>query len=184
MRIVSGKYGGRRLEVPKNKDIRPTSDKVRGAIFNALRARMDLEGAVVLDCFCGTGALGLEALSNGAAHCTFFDVSRESVALAKRNAEALGANDQSRFVLRDASKMIPWKEEYAAANLVFLDPPYNKGLIVPTLQSLHEGGWLAADALCVIEVERDFSAILPRPYVLLDEKTYGDTKVLYVSHPA
>ncbi len=183
MRIVSGIYGGRRLEVPKGKDIRPTSDKVRGAMFNALRSRMDLEGAVVLDCFAGTGALGLEALSNGAASCIFFDISRDSLALAKANAEVLGASDEACFVQRDASKMLPRKGDQAVADLVFLDPPYEKGLVVPTLQVLAEGDWLAAGAVLVIEAERDFVAILPKPYVLLDEKTYGDTKILYVSSP-
>ena len=109
MRIVSGKYGGRVLKTPRDDAIRPTSDKVRGAMFNALRSRMDFEGVHVLDCFCGTGALGLEALSQGAASCRFVDLNRSSLDLAKDNAAALGV--EAEFILQDVTKLPQRGEE-------------------------------------------------------------------------
>ncbi|MEM7680297.1 MAG: RsmD family RNA methyltransferase, partial [Pseudomonadota bacterium] len=125
MRIVAGLYGGRRLQVPKNRDIRPTSDKVRGAIFNALASRGVVDGVRVLDLFCGTGALGLEALSRGAVYCTFVDKVRESLDLAKANTASLGADELAAFLLQDATKISDMPEPY---DLVFLDPPYGKDL--------------------------------------------------------
>ena len=100
MRIVAGRYGGRKLMVPKGRDIRPTSDKVRGAVFNMLDSRGAVQGALVLDAFCGTGALGFEALSRGARHCTFIDKNSESLKLCRANAQALGAEGECRFFLQ------------------------------------------------------------------------------------
>ena len=177
MRIVAGTYGGRRLEVPKGRDIRPTSDKVRGAIFNALTSRGMVQSARVLDCFCGTGALGLEALSRGASHCTFVDSAPESLKLTKINAAALDAKAAD-FILKDAGKLPPAPQGYT---LLFLDPPYNKDLILPTLAHLDKQGWIAPGAMIVIEAEKNFTAALPAPFTLLDERTYGDTKVIYAS---
>ena len=101
MRIISGRYKGRVLEAPRGNDIRPTSDKVRGSVFNILRGRGVLDGVSVLDLFCGTGALGLEALSNGARQCVFVDKDRRSLDLARRNADRLGAEGCA-FILQDA----------------------------------------------------------------------------------
>ena len=105
MRIVAGTYGGRKLETPANNAVRPTSDKVRGAIFNALLSRIDIDDARVFDVFCGSGALGLEALSRGAAHCIFSDKSRQSLQLAQNNAKALGADHYATFQSLDATKL-------------------------------------------------------------------------------
>ena len=178
MRIVSGIYGGRKLEVPKGRDIRPTSDKVRGAVFNSLRSRGAVEGAHVLDAFCGTGALGLEALSQGAETCTFMDKEPKSLELAKRNALTLSA--QAKFILSDASKPQSYGGE--AYDLVFFDPPYEKGLISVTLQTLHEERALAAEAIIVCEAEKSWSGDAPAAYEMLDEKSYGDTKVVFFSY--
>ena len=218
MRIVAGQYGGRRLEVPKGRDIRPTSDKVRGAIFNALRSRGAVEHARVLDAFCGTGALGLEALSQGAAH---LDKSRESLELARRNAAALGLlpplqaqtitaspakagvletttfkrsplsrgmqnsglparNDEKdvEFLLKDSSKLGVCP--YDPFDLVFLDPPYEKGLITPTLNILHNQNWVAREGVVVCEMEKSWRGEIPTAYETLDEKTYGDTQVMFL----
>ena len=177
MRIVSGIYGGRKLTVPQGRDIRPTSDKVRGAIFNALRSRGAVEGAVVLDLFCGTGALGLEALSRGAASCTFIDKARSSVELAKENAAMLGAEGE--FIVRDAAKLGMAEERY---ELVFLDPPYKQGLVMAALEVLYEEGWLAQHAMVVVEAEREFSWPGHQAYALLDERTYKDTAVFYLEY--
>lgn len=179
MRIVSGKYGGRRLEEPKGRDIRPTGDKVRGAVFNALRSRGAVEGAVVLDAFCGTGALGLEALSQGASTCTFVDKARESLDLCRRNAQALGAVDAAQFLLRSAEKIGRKAEDMLPASLIFLDPPYGKGLVPAALEALSAGGWIEDGAWIAIESEKAFDGVLPGFCAVESEKTYGDTKVIF-----
>ena len=180
MRIIAGQYGGRRLQAPKDQAIRPTGDKIRGAIFNALRSRGVLEDAIVLDLFCGTGALGLEALSQGASHCTFVDKSRTSLDLAKENAKTLGAGGQSTFLLKDAAKLTAPPEQ--PATLIFLDPPYGKDLITLTLETLHTQNHLAPNAVLVIETAKIEAPTLPTPYKPLDERTYGDTKIIFATY--
>jgi 16S rRNA (guanine966-N2)-methyltransferase len=182
MRIVAGLYGGRRLLSPDNRDIRPTSDKIRGAIFNSLRSRGAVEGAYVLDGFCGTGALGFEALSQGASHCVFADSSRVSLDLARENAAALGIKNEAQFIVIDMGKYGQKSETKNKFNLVFLDPPYNKNLITPALESLDQGGCLAPDAILVVESERKFSGTFPGTYALLDEKISGETKIGFLSY--
>jgi 16S rRNA (guanine966-N2)-methyltransferase len=181
MRIVSGIYGGRRLIVPKGRDIRPTSDKVRGAIFNALESRGAVRSAVVMDVFCGTGALGLEALSRGASHCTFIDKARDSLSLARENANAFGAQALCDFILKDAASLAPRPENTPPATLVFLDPPYHMALAAPALEALHAGGWLMNDVCIILETEKNFNyAVLPEFLRVETEKTYGDTKVMFI----
>ena len=181
MRIVAGTYGGRRLQVPKGRDIRPTSDKVRGAIFNALEARRYVAGAQVLDAFCGTGALGLEALSRGADACTFCDQDKGSLALAKANAEELDVVGQCAFILRDAVKLAAAHsgQEY---DLVFLDPPYRKALIDHVLQGLAENRCLRDEAVCVLEMEKGYEPNLGSSFSVQSDKVYGDSRVLIVSY--
>lgn len=176
MRIVAGIYGGRRLHVSKGRDIRPTSDKVRGAIFNTLGGYIDFQGAQVLDAFCGTGALGLEALSRGAEHCTFIDKARTSLDLAKGNAADLGAEGASTFKIGDASKV----SLSGAYSLVFLDPPYAKGLVQQALDNLRPV--MADEAICVVESEKALDLGIDQDFELLKEKIYGDTKVLYLRY--
>lgn len=176
MRIVAGEFGGRRLQVPKNRDIRPTSDKVRGAIFNALMSKGEIEGACVLDLFCGTGALGLEAMSRGASRCTFIDKARESLGLAKANAQDLGV--QADFLLKDAAKI----SGLEAFSLVFLDPPYEQELVIPVLNNLDEQQLLETEAVLVVETEKGFSWPGHSSYELLDERLYGDTKIFYLAY--
>ncbi len=178
MRVVGGKYGSRILKAPKNDAVRPTSDKLRGAIFNILRSRGVLDGALAMDCFCGTGALGIEALSQGADTCVFVDNARASFDLAKENAATLKIGGEAEFIFRDATKMGPRPPNVPARTLVFLDPPYRKNLAPQALNSLIQGGWLAADAFCIIEVEKDFIAALPSGYAALDERIYGETKLI------
>lgn len=184
MRIVAGKYGGRRLSVPKGRDIRPTSDKVRGAIFNALRSRGAVDDALVLDAFSGSGALGLEALSQGAKHCIFIDKARESLSLTRQNVEGLGAADDSQLILKDASKIGQRPGHLSPVRLVFLDPPYAKGLVLLSLEALSEGDWLVDGAIIVVEAERSFNESFPASCEVLDEKIYGDTKVMFLRYQA
>jgi 16S rRNA (guanine966-N2)-methyltransferase len=179
MRIISGIAGGRKLLTPEGDAIRPTSDKVRGAIFNSLLSKTDIKDANVIDVFCGSGALGLEALSRGAKHCTFVDNSKVSLNLAKENAKALGFDNAS-FIFSDAAKLKASRSEKVA--LAFLDPPYNKGLITPALSALLAGGWLAKNAVFVVETEKNFNGDIPLTFQTLDEKNYGDTRVLFLRY--
>lgn len=184
MRIVAGEYRGRRLLTPKGRDVRPTSDKVRGAIFNALQARGAIEGQRVLDVFCGTGALGLEALSRGAAHCTFVDADRATLALARENAENLGAQDRCRFMNADMTRSERLGASASPYGLVFLDPPYRKSLIDAALSGLARNGWLDDGALCVVESEKGFEPVVDGSFTVHDLKTYGDTQVLILRYSA
>jgi len=178
MRITGGDYGGRILESPTDRTIRPTSDKVRQAIFNMLNARGAVDGAVVLDGFCGTGALGIEALSWGAASCTFIDKNRRSLDLARKNHAALGITAKSDFLLKDCAKPGLRPADIAAANLVFLDPPYKQDLIPQALAGLAEARWLAPDAHILIESEKSFDpAMAGAGFNVVLTRDYGDTRV-------
>lgn len=177
MRITGGEYRGRILQAPKGDAIRPTSDKVRQAIFNMLNARGLVEGANVLDAFCGTGALGIEALSWGASSAAFMDKNKTSLDLAKSNHTALKISASCNFVLKDATKPGAKPENIAAATLVFLDPPYNQNLISASLSALSDGGWMAAGAHVLIETERGYDAASLTGYDVLMTRDYGDTAV-------
>ncbi len=182
MKIVSGAYGGRRLIVPKNKDIRPTTDKVRGAIFNMLGSRGCVDGAHVLDAFCGTGALGIEALSRGAAHCTFMDKARTSLDLTRQNIEALGIED-SDVIFGDATRAINAKPAQGF-DLILLDPPYKKGLLPMAINAIIQAGALSDDAWVMCETERSCE-ILGRDGLSIDaEKIYGEVKVTLLHYTA
>lgn len=179
MRITGGKYGGRAIEPPRDMRVRPTSDKVRQAVFNILTSRGLVVEAAVLDAFCGTGALGLEALSRGALCCTFIDKSRESLELCRKNHAALKIEETSSFVLKDSARAGPKPAGIAAANLVFLDPPYRQDLVRAALEGLNAGGWIAPDAAILIETERGYD---PAPLVAMGygielTRDYGDTAI-------
>ena len=183
LRITGGKFGGRKLAAPGDDRVRPTSDKVRQAIFNIL-AHQDLgialEDARVADLFAGTGALGLEAISHGAAFCLFVEDAAASRALIHRNIEELGLTGVSKIWRRDATQlgaMAPGAD--GPFDLVFLDPPYRKNLVAPALASLSEGGWLAPGALLIVETAGDESLAAERIQIL-DTRMYGETTVSFL----
>lgn len=182
MRIISGIYGSRKLEEPRTKAIRPTSDKVRGAIMNALESSTGIEGKYVLDGFSGTGALGLEALSRGAQHCMFIDQNRTSMELTQSNANLLKATESCDFALKDMTRLPERNETTAPRDLVFLDPPYNEDLIFDSLESLLNGRWLAPNSTIVVEEDKSYEPDFPDGFEITSEKIYGDTKVLYLTH--
>src|SRR4051794_34326596 len=165
MRIVGGRWRGRSLAGPKSDAIRPTSDRLRETIFNILAHAYDdpVAGARVLDLFAGTGAMGLEALSRGAAFALFVDESAQARGLIRENVEALGLGGATRLFRRDATRM-----GSAAPNtpfsLVFCDPPYGKELGPKALQSCAVGGWLEPNALVVVEEAQGVEVILPEGY--------------------
>src|SRR5215468_8167293 len=152
MRIVGGRLGGRTLAAPKSQNIRPTSDRLRESLFNILAHRYGeaITGARVLDLFAGTGALGLEAISRGAAFALFVDDGAEARALIRANVEALGLGGVTRIFRRDATALGA-AHPLEPFSLVFVDPPYGKGLAERALAAAHAGGWLTADALIVVE---------------------------------
>lgn len=175
MRIVAGTHRSRILETPKNDAIRPTSDKVRGALFNMLNSRGYVTDATVMDVFCGTGALGLEALSQGAAFCTFIDKNKISIDLTKRNIATLKEDERSKSILADGTKLPVRPDDQVPASLIFLDPPYGKDLVLPTLQSLSAQGWMEDGCICVVEESSPITA--PDHFEALTQKEYGDTYI-------
>lgn len=180
MRIVAGRFRGKQLTSPKSDDIRPTADRVRESLFNIMSSRRgpDLSGHRVLDLFAGTGALGLEALSRGADFAIFVDSGAEARGLIRDHIEALGLGGKTRLLRRDATALGP-VERFKAADLVFLDPPYARGLGEKALQSAIEGGWLAPGALVVWE-ERKGQFVAPfEGLTQRDERDYGDTTIRF-----
>jgi len=176
MRIVGGRLRGRALAAPKTQGIRPTADRLREALFNILaHAYGDpVAGARVLDLFAGTGALGLEAVSRGAAFALFVDDGAEARALMRQNVEALGLAAVTRIFRRDATRLGA-AHPVEPFSLVFLDPPYRKDLAEQALVSAREGGWLTDDALIVVEeAEGAFKA--PEGYEELERRRYDDTE--------
>ncbi|MGH6907175.1 MAG: 16S rRNA (guanine(966)-N(2))-methyltransferase RsmD [Aestuariivirga sp.] len=181
MRIVGGKFKGRGLASPDGEATRPTSDRVREAIFNILAHGVDglrLDGARVMDLFAGTGALGLEAISRGARFCQFVEESAEARGLIRRNADSLGVIGQCKIWRRDATKLGPCAPQ-TPFDLAFADPPYGKGLGQKALASLMEGGWLTPAAIVVLEeAEKTVIGDVPN-LTLLDQRNYGDTQVRF-----
>jgi len=182
MRIVGGRLRGRGLAAPKSQGIRPTADRLRESLFNILtHAYGDpVSGARVLDLFAGTGALGLEALSRGAAFALFIDDGADARALLRQNVEALGLAAVTRIFRRDATKLGP-AHPVEPFSLAFLDPPYGKGLAERALASAREGQWLTQDALLVVEEETGvFRA--PEGYEELERRSYDDTEFVVLRH--
>ncbi len=180
MRITGGKLGGRKLSTPKGRDIRPTTDKIRLAVFNMLNSRGMVNGAVVLDAFCGTGALGLEAISHGAKSSIFIDKDIKSLNLAKENSDNLGVFNECIFIKKDSTKIHKKPDNIEKASLLFFDPPYKKGLVLPAIDSLKNSGWISEDAFAVIEVEKEADISIECKDIkdISVEKLYGDIKII------
>jgi 16S rRNA (guanine966-N2)-methyltransferase len=184
MRIVGGRFRGTSLAGPSGLDIRPTSDRVRESLFNILLHGIkdfDIEGARVLDLFAGTGALGLEALSRGAAYAHFVEDDAEARGLIRRNVETVGAMGITRIYRRDATRLgeIGTLKPFG---LIFADPPYGKGLAEKALTSAIEGGWLLPAAVAVVEERASASLAPPEGFALLDRRVYGDTALHFLRH--
>ena len=169
MRVVAGRLGGRRLHAPAGDTTRPTSDRVREALFSALG---DVSGAVVLDLFAGSGALGIEALSRGASAVTFVDRDERALAAVRANLEALGA--VGKVVRSDAIGFLK-RDDGAVYDLVFLDPPYDSGPELGRGLSELLPEVVAQDAVIVTESNKRSPLELTLP--LADERSYGDTRI-------
>jgi 16S rRNA (guanine966-N2)-methyltransferase len=177
MRVVGGSLRGRTLAAPKSPTIRPTADRLREAVFNILVHAYDnpIEGARVLDLFAGTGALGIEALSRGAAFTLFVDDGAEARALLRENVATLGLGGTSRIFRRDATKLGPAHPVEPFA-LAFLDPPYGKGLAEQALASARAGGWFVPDALIVVEEAKKSAFAVPEGFAEIERRAYDDTE--------
>ena len=185
MKVTAGTLGGRALIAPPGARVRPTSDKVRQAMFNILAHNdfgVSLADARVADMFAGTGALGIEALSRGASFCLFVDDSAESRGLIRLNVEAFGLTGATKIWRRDATELGPINTGSGGPfDLVFLDPPYRKDLVARCLKSLHEGEWLAPGAIVVAETAEDEPIPDTPGFRQLDERIYGTTRVLFLT---
>jgi len=181
MRIVGGRLRGRALAAPKSQAIRPTADRLRESLFNILtHAYGDpVSGARVLDLFAGTGALGLEAMSRGAAFALFVDDGAEARALLRQNVEALGLAAVTRIFRRDATKLGP-AHPVEPFSLAFLDPPYGKGLAEKALASAREGGWLTDDALIIVEEAAEGGFTAPAGFEEIERRRYDDTEFVFL----
>jgi 16S rRNA (guanine966-N2)-methyltransferase len=179
MRIVGGRLKGRTLAGPHSNAIRPTSDRLRESLFNILAHSHGLpaEGTRVLDLFAGTGALGLEAISRGAASAFFVETGVEGRGLIRKNIETLGLTGVTRILRRDATALGP-AGTIQPFDLAFLDPPYGKGLGEKALGSAAAGGWLKPGALCVLEERADADIALPAGFEALDRRQAGDSQLV------
>lgn len=176
MRITGGVHRGRRLAAPAGLTTRPTADRARQALFNILAHGGELADALVIDAFAGSGALGLEALSRGAAKAVFIDDARPALAAIAHNLEALDEGERALVIAADATRPPP---AGTACSLAFLDPPYNSGLAVAALAGLAAAGWLAEDALAVVEVAAKETFTPPEGFSVDDERIYGAARLVF-----
>lgn len=181
MRIIAGKHRGRTIAMKEGKDIRPTSSMARESIFNILmHGQFSGEDSPLIDChvvdlFCGTGALGFEALSRGAKKVTFIDQNQDSLNLVRTTASAFGEMAHCRFVRSDSTSL---PLAYDPCSLAFLDPPYNSGLAPIALQSLKKQEWLSPKAVCVVEVSSKEPWPVVEGFEVVMERLYGNAKIV------
>jgi 16S rRNA (guanine966-N2)-methyltransferase len=179
MRIIAGRWKGRALVAPPGLTTRPTSDRARQAIFDQLwhapwAGRAMLENATVLDAFAGTGAMGLEALSRGSARCFFMEQDRAALAALRANIAACKAGDACRVIAGDVTAPPP---AAAPCSLVFLDPPYGKGLVSRALVALRAKGWIAPGALIIAETGRDEEAVALPSFEVMSIREHGAARL-------
>ena len=182
MRIVGGEFRGRALQSPTGRETRPTADRVRQTVFDVLEHRYSgtVAGARVLDLFAGTGAMGLEALSRGAAFSLFVETEADARSVIRANAETLGVLGRTRIYRRDATSLGPIGA-LAPFDLVFADPPYGRALGEAALASALTGGWLQPGALIVLE-EAAFAEIGRISGLFeMDIRIIGDTRIAFLA---
>lgn len=182
VRIVSGAHRGRTLVAPKGHSTRPTADRVRQALFNILEHAAwapALAGARVADLFAGSGALGLEALSRGAASCVFVDRDAAAREAIKANIATLSLAERCEIIAGDARR-VPKRADAPKIDLVFLDPPYTEDMARPALEALLDSSWLAPEAVAVVEVGAKEASPMTLGYALLDERVWGAARVAFL----
>jgi len=186
MHVISGKYKGRRIETLPGKEIRPTTGRAKEAMFNILThgrfygEASPLPDARVIDIFCGSGALGLEALSRGAAHVTFVDENPKALEITRRNIEHIGVTGSADFLRADSTRVPPTRKE--SCTLAFIDPPYETGVAGQAVENLIAGKWLALGAIIVIEQSKREDLKTPAGCSALDERVYNSTKIIILEY--
>ncbi|PIR20815.1 MAG: 16S rRNA (guanine(966)-N(2))-methyltransferase RsmD [Deltaproteobacteria bacterium CG11_big_fil_rev_8_21_14_0_20_47_16] len=179
MRIIAGTRKSLRLATPKGEGIRPALDKVKEAIFNIL---WNVEGLRVLDCFAGTGNIGLEALSRGASHATFIDSGREAIELIRKNIAICKFEAQTTLIpYAAATGIAKLGRESAQFDLIFVDPPYNKNLVNPSIRQIVDASLLAPEGKIICEHFPKEVLTPPEGYELTDERKYGQTLISFLS---
>lgn len=182
MRIIGGKYRGKKLSAPEGENTRPTADRARESVFNVLDSRFLKEGKAwaemtVMDAFAGTGALGIESASRGAAVLFFVEKNREALKCLEENLLPIRRDGAKVSIFSDVL-LLP--DAARAVDLLFMDPPYRQGLAALGLSALKEKGWIDSMTLCVIEVEKKEVDVLPAGFEILDTRCYGKAKILLV----
>jgi 16S rRNA (guanine966-N2)-methyltransferase len=182
MRIVGGEFKGRKLFSVRGEKTRPTADRTREAIFNILGSR--IRGAIVLDLFAGTGAVGLEALSRGAQSAYFIENHQQVFSVLTRNIAACGVATKATALRWNVVKNLKCIQSIEPAfNLVFMDPPYGRLLVTPTLSNLHDSCCLKAKARLVIEhTPSETLSDIPAPFEIFDRRRYGKTLVSFLRY--
>ena len=186
LKVVGGKHRGRSIATPEGSTTRPTSNRARESLFNILMhahwrdadshgGTSPLIDARVLDAFAGSGALGIEALSRGAAHATFLDNDATAIKLIGENLRKLGETGAAKVVRADATRPPPGRDP---CDLVFLDPPYRSGQAAPALAALADGGWLKPDAIASVEIAGTEDLLPPPRFETIDERRYGAAKIV------
>lgn len=173
MRIIGGTYRGKKLITPINDQIRPTTDRMRETLFNILEHGKGpgVRGSKILDLFAGTGALGIEALSRKAAHVTFVDKNPSSMKLIKKNTALIQNPENTSYLTTDATKI---NSDRGPFDIIFIDPPYNKGVISPTLLNIIDQNLLTKDGLVIIEYASSEQIEIPEYFSELKSKKMGD----------
>lgn len=181
-RIITGDFKGRRLQVPSGSQTRPTSERVREALFARIESIMDLQGARVLDLYAGSGALGLEALSRGAESLLQIETARQALLAARANRDVLGVQDEVTTLAGRVERLLAHNTDKHVCDLVLIDPPYrlSEEALASVLHTLLAQGWLGPDPLIVVERSRRSPAPdWPRGLRVLDERRYGETAVYF-----
>jgi 16S rRNA (guanine966-N2)-methyltransferase len=186
MRVIAGKHRGRKLAAPEGGEVRPTAARAREALFDILmHGRLSdgpaYEDAIVLDAFAGTGAFGLEALSRGARFVTFLEKDRAARAVLKENIATLGEAQHAAILTGDATRP---PRATGPCSLAFLDPPYREDLAAPALAALGKSGWLAPEALVIVELAAREDFEVPEGFTLLDERRYGAARFVFLRYGA
>jgi 16S rRNA (guanine966-N2)-methyltransferase len=190
IKVIGGKHRGRSIDTPEGATTRPTSNRARESLFNILMhvswndadvhgGTSPLVDARVLDAFAGSGALGIEALSRGAAHATFLDNDATAIRLIGENLRKIGEATNAKAIRGDATRPPPSRE---GCDLVFLDPPYRSGLAAPALTALAEAGWLKPGAVATVELANTEDIVLPTGFEAVDERRYGAAKIVILRH--
>ncbi|MEQ8355453.1 MAG: 16S rRNA (guanine(966)-N(2))-methyltransferase RsmD [Kiloniellaceae bacterium] len=186
MRIVAGRHRGRSLRTPDDLAVRPTADRTREALFNILTSgKLSREGqqrlpeARVLDAFAGTGALGLEALSRGAAEVIFMENYAPAIEICRANIASLEETENAKLLACD---VLHPRAAPAPCDLVFLDPPYNQGFAEKAIESLLKAGWIAPGTLVAVEMMKTEAFAPPEGFTELDARTYGKAKLVFLTY--